>query len=66
MDERLRMTGDTHSGDIMERAIFNALFAAQSPDGRKIRYYTPFDGPRTYSPHAGGGSMAMVSRTKLA
>jgi DUF1680 family protein len=48
MDERLRMTGETLSGDIMERAIFNALFAAQSPDGRKIRYYTPFDGPRTY------------------
>ena len=48
MDERLRMTGETLSGDIMERAIFNALFAAQSPDGRKIRYYTPFDGPRSY------------------
>jgi hypothetical protein len=32
----------------MERAIYNALFAAQSPDGRRIRYYTPFDGPRSY------------------
>jgi hypothetical protein len=37
-------------GDIMERAIYNALFAAQSPDGRRIRYYTPFDGPRSYFP----------------
>jgi len=34
--------------DPMERAIYNALFAAQSPDGRRLRYYTPFDGPRSY------------------
>ncbi len=48
MDNLLRLTGDAHYGDIMERAIFNALFAAQSPDGRQIRYYTPFDGKRIY------------------
>ena len=48
MDDCLRRDGDGRSGDIMERAIFNALFAAQSPDGRRIRYYTPFDGPRAY------------------
>ncbi len=48
MDDLLRLTGDARYGDIMERAIFNALFAAQSPDGRHIRYYTPFDGKRTY------------------
>lgn len=35
-------------GDIMERAIYNALFAAQSPDGRRIRYYTPFEVARVY------------------
>ena len=32
----------------MERTIYNGLFAAQSPDGRQIRYYSPFDGPRAY------------------
>jgi DUF1680 family protein len=48
MDDCLRRDGDGRYGDIMERAIFNALFAAQSPDGRRIRYYTPFDGPRAY------------------
>ncbi len=47
-DELLRMEGDPVYGDLMERAVFNALFAAQSPDGRKIRYYSPFEGPRTY------------------
>ena len=48
MDDCLRRDGDGRYGDIMERAIFNSLFAAQSPDGRRIRYYTPFDGPRVY------------------
>jgi uncharacterized protein len=37
-------------GDLMERTIYNALFAAQSPDGRRIRYYTPFEGKRDYHP----------------
>jgi DUF1680 family protein len=35
-------------GDLMERTIYNALFAAQSPDGRQIRYYAPFEGNREY------------------
>ena len=48
MDDCLRRDGDGRYGDVMERAIHNALFAAQSPDGRRIRYYTPFDGPREY------------------
>ena len=47
-DEQLRQNGDALYGDLMERAIHNALFAAQSPDGRKIRYYAPFEGPRVY------------------
>ncbi|GAB4129525.1 beta-L-arabinofuranosidase domain-containing protein [Thermopirellula anaerolimosa] len=51
LDEVLRRTGDASYGDLMERAIYNALFAAQSPEGRRIRYYTPFDGPRSY--HSG-------------
>ena len=44
----LRDTGDPLYGDLIERALYNALFAAQSPDGRRIRYYTPVTGPRTY------------------
>ncbi len=47
-DELLRRTGKPLYGDIMERAIHNALFGAQSPDGRHIRYYTPFEAPRAY------------------
>jgi len=48
LDALLRLEGDSRHGDVMERAIYNTLFAAQSPDGRRIRYYTPFDGPRAY------------------
>jgi hypothetical protein len=48
LDEMLRLEGDPRYGDLMERAIYNALFAAQSPDGRQIRYYSPQEGPRQY------------------
>ena len=51
LDELVRLQGDLRHGDIMERAIFNALFAAQSPDGRRLRYYTPFSGQRTWFEH---------------
>jgi DUF1680 family protein len=44
----LLMEGDLRYGDIIERSIYNALFAAQDPDGRQIRYYTPFEGQRSY------------------
>lgn len=37
-------------GDLMERAVYNALFAAQSADGRNLRYYTPLNGTRKYWP----------------
>ncbi|MDD4868990.1 MAG: glycoside hydrolase family 127 protein [Kiritimatiellae bacterium] len=47
-DSLLRLKGDSRFGDIMERTIYNALFAAQSPDGRQIRYYAPFEGSRIY------------------
>ena len=47
-DELYRRTGNPVYGDLMERAIYNALFAAQSPDGRHIRYYTPFETRRAY------------------
>ena len=40
--------GVAEYGDLMERSIYNALFAAQGLDGRRIRYYTPFEGPRVF------------------
>lgn len=50
-DTLLRMEGNSFYGDIMERTIYNALFAAQSPDGRKVRYYVPMEGDRVYWPY---------------
>jgi DUF1680 family protein len=47
-DSFLRLGGDSRFGDMMERTIYNALFGAQSPDGRLIRYYTPLEGNRIY------------------
>lgn len=44
----LCIEGSGRYGDLIERAVYNALFAAQSPDGRRLRYYVPFDGPRVY------------------
>lgn len=49
-DRFLRQTGEPFYGDVMERMIYNTLFAAQSPDGRRIRYYTPFEDERAYHP----------------
>lgn len=48
LDNLLRLEGNPLYGDLMERAVYNALFAAQSPDGRKLRYYVPFEGERVY------------------
>jgi DUF1680 family protein len=47
-DSLLRLNGDSRYGDIMERTIYNALFGAQSPQGRQIRYFTPLEGERHY------------------
>jgi hypothetical protein len=35
-------------GDLMERTIFSALFASQSPDGRRLRYFALLEGIRVY------------------
>ena len=48
IDSLMRLEGDMRYGDIMERTMYNALFGAQSPDGRHICYFTPFTGKRTY------------------
>ncbi len=47
-DSLLRLRADSSYGDLMERTIHNALFAAQSPDGRQLRYFAPVEGPRVY------------------
>ena len=49
-DTMLRIEGNPAYGDLMERTIHNALFAAQSPDGRRLRYFTPMEGKREYFP----------------
>ena len=49
-DALLRRNGELVWGDVMERTIFNTLFAAQSPDGRQLRYFAPTEGPRVYHP----------------
>ncbi len=49
-DNLLRLRGDSRLGDLMERTIHNTLFGAQSPDGRRIRYFTPIEGHREYHP----------------
>ena len=48
LDSLMRLEGDLRYGDIMERTVYNALFAAQDPAGRRLRYFTPFTGPRDY------------------
>ena len=50
LDELMRREGKAVYGDMMERVIFNTLFGAQSSEGRHLRYYTAFDGPRHYFP----------------
>ena len=46
IDSLMRLEGDMRYGDLLERTIYNALLAANSPDGRWIRYFTPFTGDR--------------------
>lgn len=48
LDSLLRLEGDLRYGDIIERTVYNALFAAQDPAGRKLRYFTPLTGARAY------------------
>jgi DUF1680 family protein len=44
----LRRTHKAWFGDLMERAIYNALFAASDASGRRIRYYAAGEGKRTW------------------
>lgn len=47
-EKLMRLEGNSYYGDLIERTIYNTLFAAQSPDGSQIRYYTPLEGNREY------------------
>ena len=48
LDSLARLQGDLRYGDLVERAIYNALFAAQDPAGRRLRYFTSMTGQRGY------------------
>jgi hypothetical protein len=50
LDEVIRRFGDLRYGNIMERAIYNGLFGAQEPNGRKLCYFTPPSGRRETIP----------------
>ena len=54
LESLMRLEGNFAYGDVLERSMYNALFAALSPDGRRIRYFTPFSGERKYDGHADG------------
>jgi len=51
LERMLRIEGTSSHGDLMERAVYNALFAAQLPDGRRLRYFTPLEGERPVFEH---------------
>ncbi len=40
----LELTGETRYADAIELLLWNHIFAAQTPDGRAIRYHTPLNG----------------------
>jgi uncharacterized protein len=61
LNELIQIDGNSLYGDLMERIIYNGLFAAQSADGRRIRYFTPLDGKRSYF-----GSASEFSEENLA
>jgi DUF1680 family protein len=50
MDALLQAEGNSFYGDIMERSIYNALFAAFSPTGDSIRYFTDYESAKEYYP----------------
>ena len=45
---RAGFADSTRENDLAERVLFNALPAAQSPDGRQQRYFTPVNGVRKW------------------
>lgn len=54
LDSCLRRDGDFANADLIERVVWNALFGANSPDGRRIRYHTALCGARVWDEHDDG------------
>ena len=48
MEQLINKDADLRYGDVMERVLYNQLFAAQEPAGRRLRYFTPATGKRQY------------------
>jgi len=51
LQELINTDADLCHGDVMERVLYNQLFAAQEPSGRRLRYFTPATGSRHYFEH---------------
>jgi uncharacterized protein len=51
LQELMNTDADLRYGDAMERVLYNQLFAAQEPAGRRLRYFAPATGKRSYYPH---------------
>lgn len=43
--EWMQVNPDSRYGDVFERVLYNAFFGAQSADGSKQRYFSPFNEP---------------------
>jgi DUF1680 family protein len=50
--DMLRLTGDPHVADELERSTYNGALGAQHPSGRWWTYNTPMDGAREASAHS--------------
>lgn len=48
MHQMMQYKSDSLYGDVMERAIYNGLFGAQDPAGRRLCMHVPFTGQREY------------------
>lgn len=45
----LRLTGEAKYADVLERLVYNHLFAAQKLDGTAFCYFTPLEGEKSFS-----------------
>ena len=50
LDHLMEEKSDGYFGDVMERAYYNGIFAAQTPDGRHLAYDLSVEGTRVVNP----------------
>ena len=50
LNQLMRQKPDPYAGDVMERTIYNEMFAAQTPDGRSLAYDLSVEGTRIRNP----------------